>query len=147
MIRTAENGAYGVKYCAQKDALEPRKRLQPQTKLTRAGLVQGLPTQLSEEQLPSLQFLTDTCLAEPNATGALLQVSIAVYQRPFAAWLQVAVGMLRFALADDTESYTGISAMMSAAPATKLPPLENVKGMLFDIDGTMTDSDPIHFMT
>ena len=145
MIRTAEIGAYGVKYCSQKNALEFRILLQPQTKLTPSGLVQGLPIQFSEEQLPSLQFLTDTCLAEPNATGALLRVSIAVYQEPSAAWLQVANGMVGSTLADD--SYAGISVMVSAAPATELPPLEDVKGMLFDIDGTMTDSDPIHFMT
>lgn len=37
--------------------------------------------------------------------------------------------------------------MASAAPVTELPQLASVKGMLFDIDGTMTDSDPIHFMT
>ncbi len=36
---------------------------------------------------------------------------------------------------------------MDSAPLSALPPLKDVKGMLFDIDGTMTDSDPIHFLT
>lgn len=31
------------------------------------------------------------------------------------------------------------------APA-KLPPLDSIKGVLFDIDGTLTDSDPLHYL-
>ncbi len=27
-----------------------------------------------------------------------------------------------------------------------LPPLDSIKGVLFDIDGTLTDSDPLHFL-
>ena len=30
-------------------------------------------------------------------------------------------------------------------PKKDLPDLPNLKGVLFDVDGTLTDSDPLHF--
>ena len=38
-----------------------------------------------------------------------------------------------------------MAAISAPARPTALPPLGSIKGVLFDIDGTLCDSDPLHY--